>query len=209
MRKIQRNIKVVKTLNDITVKPRRIRHKFYNCRNVSAFKRHTARHNKAYIAAAENYYFLTRKISVDINQLLGSTCREYACAAHTCNIDCASRTFAAAAGKYYCFCLQLNKSVFRRNIGYDFAVGNVYYGCIKFVANIAVDNFGYVTRGIFGTCQFFLKGVQTETVVYTLIEYSAEFRLAFEYQNVAFACVIRRFSRGKTCRTAAYDHNVC
>lgn len=180
MRKFKRNIKVIQTLYDIAVKTAGIRHKLHHSLNRRALKCHAASHNKAYISAAENNDLAAGHIALHVDKLLSRAGGKNPRAAAARNIDCSPGTLSAAASQNNRTGVDVHKSVgfvYRR---YALIRAETYYGRGKLIFDAARLNLANKSCRIFRPGKLFLKGMQTETVVNTLIEYSAEIRFALE-----------------------------
>ena len=104
---VQRNIIVVQTLNDITGKTVGEGADFQASLNLAAFQAHTASHNQADVAAAEDNDFVTRQIAFHINHTLSSAGSENASRTLARNTDSATGTLTAAHGQDNSFAFQL------------------------------------------------------------------------------------------------------
>ena len=177
MRQHKRNVVVAQTLHDITIKPGRIGHEFDARVYVAAVEGHTARHNKTYIAASQNYHFVARLQTFHVHQSLSRTGGINTRATRSGNVYGSSRTFAATAGENNRLCFDCNHSLFGINVSHRFVLAYVYNRSVYKALDVSLFNLIDETLSVFGTGEFFLEGVQAETVVHALIEYSAQSRL--------------------------------
>ena len=119
MRKIEGDVKVLQTLHDVAVEPRRIGHQLDDSLDLRALERHSARHDQPDVSAAQNDDLFAGHESVDVDQLLRRTCRKHARRAAAGDVDRPARPFAAAASQDYRLCAVFDKTVLRAHAGDD------------------------------------------------------------------------------------------
>lgn len=208
VRQHKRNIIVAQTLHYITVKTGRIGHKFDARVYVAALESHTASHDKTDVAAAQNYHFVTRLQAFHVHQTLSRTGGIDTRAARSGNVDGSSRTFAATACENNRLCLDCNHALFGVDERNHLVLAYVYNRSVYKALYISLFNLIDETLSVFGTGEFFLESVQSETVVNALIEYSAQSRLALQDHHIAHAGVVSSYCGCKSGGTAAYDYEI-
>ena len=200
---LERNIKVVEALDDVSCKTARIGHELADHLNMSTLKGHAARHDKTDIARAEDNDFFAGHIAVDVDIFLGGACGENACAAGARYVECASRTLAAAHGKDNCGSVYFNKTVLFVNCGDNVVVGDGEHHSVGLNDNVGVLNELDEARGIFGAGQLLAEVVQTEAGVYALLKDTAEGLCALEYDYLFNAAFTRLERGGHACGASA------
>ena len=142
-----------------------------------------------------------------------------ACRTIARNVQCSSGTFPAAhcqndrpctqSEEPFCFihgshpfpddsvisCL----SLFHRNIHHNGA---------EQVRNLQIHDLSDITVGIFGSGQFFFKGMQAETIMNTLVQDSAETDIPFQNDNILHTGFSRRYSCRQPGRAAADNYQI-
>ena len=69
-------------------------------------------------------------------------------------------------------------------------------------------NLGDEPAGILGTGQFLLKCVQSEPIVYTLVQNSSKFPVPLQYLYPVYPLLSRRNRRCKPRRSSSYNYNI-
>ena len=80
--------------------------------------------------------------------------------------------------------------------------------CGEFIGNFQCERFVDETGSVFWSGQLFLKGVQTEAVVDTLIQNAAQLLIAFEDQKIGNSVFMGGDSGSKSGRTSADDDQI-
>ena len=208
MAQLQRNIIIIQTLYDISLQSSGIRHQLCNNLNLCAFKCHSSRHDQSDVAGTKDHDLPPRHIAFDIDQSLCRTCRENTCRTIARNIKCTSGTLTASHCQNNCLCLNLEKTFLPVHCGDNLLWADIHNHCIQLVFNIQFFRLINKTSCIFRSGQFFLKCMESESVVDTLIQDSAKFFVSFQDQNTVHSAFLRRNCSRKSCRSSSNDNNI-
>ena len=176
--------------------------------HLCTLKCHTARHNEADIARAENDDLFAGQVALEVDVLLRRSCTVNACGASARNVESTAGTLAAAHGKNDRLCLELEHTALGVGSGHYAVGGDVKHHCTEHIGDIFGKHFFFVTPSVFGTCQLLAKAVQTKSVVNALLQNAAKLFVAFKNEQITNACLVSRQSRTHTGRTAANNHKI-
>ena len=169
MAQLQRNIIVVETLYNISLKAAGIWHQLGYHLHLSSLQRHTPCHDKPDITRAQDYNFLSHAVAFYIHQTLGSSRRKNAGRPVTRNIEGPSRALPASHGQDDCACLDSHKSFFSVDVGDFFFTVDINYHRIQPVRNFFFCYHLNIAGCIFRSCKFFFECMKSESVMDALI----------------------------------------
>ena len=206
MRQIQRNIEILKALNDIAVQTAGIRHKLNTGVHFGSLESHASRHYQTYIARSEYYGTSADHIALDIHIPLSRSRGVNACGAVTGNGNRAAGTLAAAHRQHYRLRLFLGVAAGAAYRTHDKVACDRKHHAVG--CNINTVELRYESRRVFGSGQLLLKAVKSESVVYALVENPAEAGIALDDKHVRCSAFARFYRGGEPGRTSAYYNNV-
>ena len=205
---LERNVKIIETLLNVACKTARVGHQLAYCVHLCALKRHTACHNQANVARAENNDLFAGKISLEVDVFLCRTCAVNACGACACNVERTAGALAAAHCKNDCLCLELEYAALGIGSRYYAVGGDVKHHCVKKEGNALGVHFFFITPSVLGAGQLLAKAMQTKAVVNALLQNAAKLFVTFQNQKVANACIVCCQSRTHACRATANNYKI-
>ena len=207
MTQIQRNVVIVKTLQDISRQSRRVWHDLQYRLHVRAFERQPARHNHADISGAEDHDLPPRHPVIQIHVRLRGSGGKDACRPLSGYAKSAAGPFLAAHSQndslglictqsLSCNCL--HKAVLRKTR--DRRAG--------FIRDSEFFHFINKNPRVLRTGQAFPETSEPESVMNTLTQNTARFLLPFQNDNVTDTLFIQLNSRRKSGRACADDDSI-
>ena len=203
---VQGDVVIPEALDDIAVQAAGIGHQFHAGQNLCALQGHTAGHDQADVAAAEDDDPFPHQISLDIEEALGCSGGKNAGAARAGNGDGAPGAFAAAHGKDHGPRPDGAIAVDGVEEADAFILRDLQDHGIGLCLHTGGFQHFNIAPGIFRPGQFLLEAVQTEAVVDALVQNTAQLAVALQDQNAAQALFPGCIGRSKSGRAAA-DHN--
>ena len=118
---VKRNTEIIEALLDVTNEAAGIGHDLAHGLHLGTLKGHTARHNEADIAGAEDHHGLAHHIALAVDQLLGGTGAVNACRTGAADIEGTAAALTTAHGQHHGAGLDLQNTL--TVAGGDHAVG--------------------------------------------------------------------------------------
>ena len=187
--KVERNVEILQTLDDISFQAAGVGHKLTHGLYLGALQRHPPRHDQADIPGAKYDHPFAYGIALAVHQLLCRAGAVYTGRAGAGGVQCPAAAFAAAHGQHNGFCLDFQQAagalcrdgfVRRDSCDHRFTVG-------FYVAR--GDLFG-VDGGIFRPGELTPQLVQAEAIVDALLQDAAEVFLALEDAHIFHTAVV-------------------
>ena len=142
MAQLQRNSKIIQTLNNISFQSAGVWHQFCNKLHLRTLQSHAAGHNQPDVAGAEDYHLPAGHSSFHIDVTLCRAGRIDSCGTVTRNIQSPSGTFSTAHGKNHRSCLYGIETFFTIHnsnqlpvLFYSLLLRQIYHHSIEFVGN--------------------------------------------------------------------------
>ena len=206
MAQLQGYAVIVETLHDVPHEPARIRHQLGNDPDFGALKGHPASHNEPDVAGAQYHRLFADHIALNVHESLCRSGSVYPRRTVPRDSESASRSLAAAHGEHYRSGLYRDRALFAVYVRYlTFGRYIRHYGA-HFDGDVPLANLIYEPLSVFRTRKLLFERVQTKTVVYALVEDTAEDAVSFKYEQVVNACLFRCKRRSHSRRTAADDY---
>ncbi len=205
---VQGNIKVIQTLNNITVQAGRIGHQFNASKHLGTLQGHAASHDQANVAAAQNHHPLAGHVAFQIDEFLCSAGTVNACAAGARRTQSAPGTFPAAHGQHDGLGMNQLHTMLCADAGHHMIRLHGQHRGITLNVNVQLTSPIHIPLGVFRAGQFFLKAVETKTVVNALAQNTAGGMFTFQYKQAFNAVLPGSNGRRQSGRAAADNQHI-
>ena len=206
---LQRNTIIIQTLHDITFQTAGIWHQLCYHLNLGTLQRHTSRHDQSDISGTQDHNLFTRHSSFHIDVSLCSSCGINTRRTITRNIQCTSGTLSASHCQNHCFCLNLEQTLFFIHYSNNFIPGHIHNNRMKQIRNLHFLYLFNISSGILRSGQFFLKCMQSKSVMYALIQNTTKFIISLYDQDILYPCLSGCNCCRQSCRSSPDDCNLC
>ena len=191
---LQRNVKVVQALDDISLQAAGIRHQFRDYLDLRAFERHAARHDQSDVAGAEDHDFAAGHSALQIHEALRRARGVDARRAVSGDVQRSSRPLAAAHREDDCLRADLQDAVSAVHRGDDLVPVRLRRDIedhrSKKIRDLQLFHLLNEPGRVLRAGQFFLEGVKAEPVVDALVQDPAQGFRALKNQDVLLPALI-------------------
>ena len=208
MRKLQRNVKVVKALLDVTGKTAGIGHQLANGVNLGTLQRHTACHDQTDVSGTKNDYVFAGEIALHVNVLLRGARTENTRGTVACKRQRTGRSLTASHGKDHSLSLDLENAFFGIGGGDHLFGGDVQHHGVEHIGDLLFKHLCFITPCVFGAGQLLAKAMQTKAVVDTLTQNTAKGGIALQDQNIGNSFFVGCHRCTHACGAAANDDKI-
>ena len=208
MAQLQRNPIVVEALHDVSLESAGIRHELRHDLDLRTLEGHPSRHDEANVSGSEDHHLPSRHEALHVNETLRRTCREDTGRTITRNVECASRPLTAAHRQYDGLRLDLEEPLLTIHRRHHLRRTDIHDHGVQLILDVQrprlVDEASCVLR----SGQLLLKGMQSEAVMDTLVQNTAQFLISLEDEDTVHAAFLRRNRSSQSCRSSAYNYDV-
>ena len=204
----QRNVVVMQALNDIAVQAAGIRHQFHTGQHFGTLKGHTAGHDQANIAAAQNDHPFAGHIAFQIDEFLSRAGGINTRAAGTRGRQRAPGTFPAAHRKDQRARFEQLNALFFADGGDEAVFVDGKNGGAAAHFNAQFLYLINIPLRVLRAGQFFLEAVKAETVMNALAKNAAHIGFPFQHQKIIHACLFSGDGSGHACGARAHNEHV-
>ena len=204
---VQRNVKVLQALDNVSGQTAGVGHQLADGFHLCALQSHTAGHDQADVAGAQNDHFPAHHVALAVDELLGGACTENTGRTGARDVQCAAAALPAAHGQDDGFGLNFQQAL--PVLGGDYLIR-----CNRSDSGFIVDldvsfqHFLLVNIRIFRAGQFTAQLVQAKACMNALAEDAADVRLSVQNDHVGAAHIVSRHCSCHTGGTAADDDDI-